>query len=105
MAKKKYTEENTGFELPAEVAKGNYVNMAVVSHSKSEFVMDFLSLMPGMPAPTVLDRIITTPETAKQILLTLQENVEKYERNFGEIELDNQTTDIPIGFGSPNAKA
>lgn len=67
--------------------------------------MDFLSLMPGMPAPTVLDRIITTPETAKQILITLQENVEKYERNFGEIELDNQTTDIPIGFGSPNAKA
>ena len=105
MAKKNYTEVNTGFELPAEVAKGNYVNMAVVSHSKSEFIMDFLSLMPGMPAPTVLDRIITTPETAKQILITLQENVEKYERNFGEIELDNQTTDIPIGFGSPNAKA
>ena len=105
MAKKNYTEENTGFELPAEVAKGNYVNMAVVSHSKSEFIMDFLSLMPGMPAPTVLDRIITTPETAKQILITLQENVEKYDRNFGEIELDNQTTDIPIGFGSPNAKA
>lgn len=105
MAKKNYAEENTGFELPAEVAKGNYVNMAVVSHSKSEFIMDFLSLMPGMPAPTVLDRIITTPETAKQILITLQENVEKYERNFAEIELDNQTTDIPIGFGSPNAKA
>lgn len=105
MAEKKDADGGTGFELPAEIAKGNYVNMAVVSHSKSEFVMDFLSLMPGMPAPTVLDRIITNPETAKQILITLQENVKKYERNFGEIELDNQTTDIPIGFGSPNAKA
>lgn len=105
MAKRDEREDDGRIELSADIAKGNYINMAVVSHSKSEFVMDFLSLMPGMPAPAVLDRVITSPETAKQILITLQENVTKYERNFGEIELDNQTTDIPIGFGTPNAKA
>ena len=92
-------------EIPKEIAKGNYVNLAVVSHSQHEFIMDFISMLPGMPSAIVADRIITSPQTAKQIMVTLIQNIQKYEDNFGEIELENQTKDIPMGFGNPNAQA
>ena len=74
-------------ELNEEVAQGTYANLAVISHSTSEFVLDFVRLMPGMPKARVKSRIILTPEHAKRLLLSLQENITRYETNNGKIEI------------------
>ena len=66
-------------ELSAEVAEGTYSNLAVISHSTSEFVVDFIRIMPGTPKANVKSRIILTPEHAKRLLFALQENIAKYE--------------------------
>lgn len=75
-------------ELKDEVAGGIYANMAVMAHSRSEFVMDFISLLPGMSKAQVRSRVIMTPEHAKRLLAALQDNVNRYEALFGEIELE-----------------
>lgn len=75
-------------ELKEEVAGGIYANMAVMAHSRSEFVMDFISLLPGMNKAQVRSRVIMTPEHAKRLLAALQDNVNRYEALFGEIELE-----------------
>ena len=74
-------------ELTPEVAEGIYANLAVISHSSSEFVADFIRILPGMPKAHVKARIVLTPEHAKRLLYALQDNVSKYEQNFGEIDL------------------
>lgn len=74
-------------ELQPEVAKGVYSNMAMVTHSASEFVLDFISMLPGMSKATVQSRVLMTPEHAKRLLLALQDNVARYEQNFGSIRL------------------
>ena len=83
-------------ELDPEVAKGHYSNLAIISHSTSEFVIDFAALLPGMPKASVNSRIILTPEHAKRLLLSLQDNVARYESNVGRIEL--QQPHQHIGF-------
>ena len=83
-------------ELDPEVAKGHYSNLAIISHSTSEFIIDFASLLPGMPKAAVNSRIILTPEHAKRLLLSLQDNVARYETNISRIEL--QQPHQPIGF-------
>lgn len=75
-------------DLSPEVAKGKYSNLAVISHSQAEFIMDLSVNLPGMPKPAVVDRIIMTPENAKRLMAALIDNVKKYESNFGEISLD-----------------
>ncbi len=84
-------------ELGAEVADGIYSNMAIISHSTSEFVLDFIRMAPGVPKAKVKSRIILTPEHAKRLLLSLQDNVRKYETNFGEINIPHMQP--PAGFG------
>ena len=79
-------------ELDEQTAQGVYSNLAVVNHSNSEFVLDFINVMPGLPKAKVRSRVIITPEHAKRLLKALQENILKYETDFGEIK-DNQ---IPI---------
>jgi len=74
-------------DLKPEVAEGKYANLAIVTHSIDEFIIDFASYLPGMPKGNVLSRIIMTPDHAKQLLLALQDNVGKYEQNFGSIQL------------------
>ena len=74
-------------ELDADVAQGHYSNLAIISHSTSEFVLDFAAILPGLPKAKVKSRIILTPEHAKRLLLSLQENVSRYETNVGRIEL------------------
>lgn len=74
-------------ELAEEVAQGKYANLAVISHSRSEFVVDFAAMMPGLPKARVHSRIILTPEHAKRLLMSLQDNITKYESNVGRIEL------------------
>ena len=74
-------------ELDAEVAQGHYSNWAIISHSTSEFILDFAAILPGLQKAKVRSRIILTPEHAKRLLLSLQENVARYERNFGQINI------------------
>ena len=83
-------------ELDAEVAQGHYSNLAIISHSTSEFILDFAAILPGLQKAKVRSRIILTPEHAKRLLLSLQENVARYETNVGRIEISQQQA--PIGF-------
>ena len=83
-------------ELDAEVAQGHYSNLAIISHSTSEFIVDFAAILPGLPKAKVKSRIILTPEHAKRLLMSLQENVARYETNVGRIEL--QQFQVPTAF-------
>src|SRR5574344_1871688 len=77
-------------QIKPEVAQGNYANLVMITHSSSDFILDFASMFPGMPGPTVSSRVIMAPEHAKRLLAALQENIYKYEQQFGKIELQNQ---------------
>ncbi|MBR1667966.1 MAG: DUF3467 domain-containing protein [Bacteroidaceae bacterium] len=74
-------------ELKPEVAEGIYSNLAILTHSSSEFIADFVQMMPGLPKAQVRSRIIMAPEHAKRLLMALQDNVQKYEKQFGTIKL------------------
>jgi len=74
-------------EIKPEVAQGRYANLAIITHSSSEFILDFAQNMPGMPKMQVASRIIMTPEHAKRLLGALNNNIRKYESQFGEIRL------------------
>lgn len=86
-------------ELSEEVAEGVYANLAMIAHSNSEFVVDFIRLMPGVPKAKVKSRIILTPEHAKRMLLALQDNIRKYEEHFGEIKHSSEAPKFPMNFG------
>ncbi len=93
-------------ELNNEVAQGSYSNLAIITHSSSEFILDFIKMMPGVPKPQVTNRIIMTAEHAKRLLLALEENIEKFENQYGEIKIHNEQKNvIPLGFGNNPAKA
>ena len=72
-------------ELKPEVAKGNYSNLAIISHSHSEFVIDFATMLPGLVKPEISNRIVMTPEHAKRLLNALADNINKFENQFGKI--------------------
>ena len=74
-------------EIKPEVAQGRYANLAIITHSSSEFILDFAQNMPGLPKMQVGSRIIMTPEHAKRLLGALNDNIRKYESQFGEIRL------------------
>ena len=74
-------------ELTKEVGEGNYANLTVITHSTSEFILDFVRVMPGVEKAPVKSRIILTPEHAKRLLMSLNENISKYEQIFGEIKI------------------
>ena len=88
-----------------EVAQGVDSNLALISHSHSDFVIDFAQALPGMPKPDVCSRIIMAPEHAKRLLAALQENVYKYEQEFGKIELANQSPRTIAPFGNNRGQA
>ena len=90
-------------ELSAEVAQGHYSNLAIISHSTSEFILDFAAILPGLPKANVKSRIILTPEHAKRLLLSLQDNVARYESNVGRIELHQPQPHI--GFNNNHGEA
>ena len=77
-------------ELKEDVAQGVYSNLAMITHSSSEFVMDFISILPGMAKAQVKSRVIMSPEHAKRLMMALQDNVAKYENAFGTIEMKAQ---------------
>ena len=94
-------QNQLNIELSAEVAEGIYSNLAIISHSTSEFVLDFIRIMPGTPKANVKSRIILTPEHAKRLLFALQDNINKYEQQNGKIKVpdNSQLPPIPMGFG------
>ena len=81
------TQMGMDIELDGDVAQGNYSNLAIISHSTSEFILDFAAILPGMPKAKVKSRIILTPEHAKRLLLSLQENIQRYESSVGKINI------------------
>ncbi len=86
-------------ELTEEVADGTYSNLAIISHSNSEFIVDFIRMMPGIPKAKVKQRIILSPQHAKRLMLALGENINKYEDSFGEIQSHEQVPNFPMNFG------
>lgn len=90
-------------ELGEKEAEGIYSNLAIISHSPAEFVIDFTRVMPGVPKAKVYARIITNPQHAKMLLHALKDNIEKYEKQFGVIKTE-MTIPTPgsFGFATPN---
>lgn len=90
-------------ELTEEIAQGIYSNLAIITHSTSEFVVDFVRVMPGIPKANVKSRIILTPEHAKRLMLALQENIQKYESANGLIKnvRGHDPMISPMSFGGP----
>lgn len=91
-------------QLKEDVAQGTYSNLAVITHSSSEFVIDFVRVMPGVPKADVKSRIILTPEHAKRLLLALQDNIHKFENMNGSIKSVDDNNEpqgpiIPMNFG------
>lgn len=85
-------------ELDEKVAEGIYSNLAIINHSPSEFVLDFVTIMPGVPKSKVKSRIILTPQHAKRFLKALGENIHRFELAHGEIK-DSEQPPIPLNFG------
>ena len=85
-------------EIKPEIAVGKYSNLALISHSHSDFVLDFAAVLPGMPKPEVGSRIIMAPEHAKRLAAALQQNLMKYEQEFGKIDLGMQEERIVAPF-------
>lgn len=106
MTEEKNTNQNQiNIELPEEIAEGQYANLAMIAHSNSEFVIDFIRLMPGVPKAKVKSRIVISPEHAKRLVSALSDNIRKFEETFGPIK---QTTDLPkfpINFGGTVGEA
>jgi len=91
-------EGQINIELDDKTAEGIYANLAIINHSVSEFIVDFISVMPGQPKAKVKSRIILTPQHAKRLVKALAENVKRFEENHGEIK-DYEQPPIPMNFG------
>ncbi len=98
-------ENQVNIELTDEVANGVYTNLAIITHSPSEFVCDFVQLMPGVPQGKVRSRVIMTPQNAKRLLSALKDNLEKYENTFGPLKDDGVPPMPPMNFGTPTTQA
>ena len=98
MKKDKAKENNINIELDESIAQGLYSNLVIVNHSPTEFVLDFINVMPGAPKAKVRSRIILTPEHTKKFINALDENLNKYEKSFGKIK-NFQKEVMPISFG------
>ena len=104
-AKKPDAPNQINIELSEVTAEGIYSNLAMIAHSNSEFVIDFIRLMPGVPKAKVKARIVITPEHAKRLSNALIDNIRKYEETFGEIKKTEDTPKFPINFGGTVGEA
>ena len=105
--KDKNKKNQINIELKEDVAQGTYSNLVIITHSSSEFVLDFVRVMPGIPKAEVKSRVILTPEHAKRLMLALTDNVEKYEKTHGPIKNIEPTAGsvMPMNFGGPAGQA
>ena len=97
-SKPKGNQKQINIELDETTAQGTYSNLAIINHSVSEFVVDFVSIMPGTPKSKVKSRIILTPQHAKRLLKALGDNIQRFETAHGEIK-DYEKQPIPLNFG------
>jgi len=102
-SKEEAENNELSIELSEEVAEGTYSNLAIITHSSSEFVLDFIRIMPGIPKAKVKSRIILTPEHAKRLLGALQDNVNRFEAANGTIKAGEPG--LPLNFGGPKGEA
>jgi hypothetical protein len=98
-------QNQINIELTDEIADGIYSNLAIITHSNQEFVMDFIKVMPGIPKAKVKSRIILTPQHTKRFLRALGENVRKFESMHGDIAEAETINVPPINFGGPTGQA
>lgn len=103
----KQNQNQISIELKEDIAQGIYSNLAVITHSSSEFVIDFIRVMPGIPKADVKSRIVLTPEHAKRLMMALTDNIAKFEKAHGEIKKveGSGTPLVPMNFGGPTAQA
>lgn len=100
----KVQEGKLNIELSEEIADGVYSNLVIISHSNTEFVLDFVKVMPGMPKAKVKSRVLMTPQHIKRLKRALEDNIMKFESQHGEIkEIENAT--FPLNFGGPAGEA
>jgi len=104
MSDEKKNENQLNIELTDEIAEGIYSNLAIMTHSNSEFVIDFVRIMPGVPKAKVKSRILLTPQHAKRLLKALSENISKFEQMHGQIK-EGDEIKIPMNLGGPTAQA
>jgi len=105
MADERQPGNQLSIELSEEVAEGTYSNLAIITHSSAEFVIDFIKVMPGVPKARVKSRILLTPEHAKRFMRAMQDNIQKYEAEHGTIRHTEQAAAFPMNFGGPAAQA
>ncbi|MBS1531885.1 MAG: DUF3467 domain-containing protein [Bacteroidetes bacterium] len=98
-------ENQLNIELSEEIAEGIYSNLAIITHSNSEFVLDFIRVMPGVPKAKVKARIVLTPEHAKRLLTAIQDNIEKFENVNGRIKVQHEPNGFPMNFGGTMGQA
>ena len=103
MEENNQNQPHLDIELSEEIAEGIYSNLAIITHSQSEFVIDFIKIMPGVPKARVESRIVLTPQHAKRLVKALNDNIQKFEQMNGKIkDLENG---FPMNFGGPTAQA
>ncbi|MBK7474830.1 MAG: DUF3467 domain-containing protein [Haliscomenobacter sp.] len=103
--KKTPPQNQINIELTEDIAEGTYSNLAIITHSHSEFILDFIRLVPNVPKAKVKARIIVTPEHAKRLVQALADNVRRYEAQFGPINSPEQPPIPPMSFNTPIAQA
>lgn len=92
---------NINLELGEKEAEGIYANLAIINHTPAEFVLDFARIFPGVPKAKIQTRLIMTPQHTKSLLRALRENLEKYEKAFGEIKVFGEPNEREFGFQPP----
>jgi len=105
MSEDSSNQNKIDIELPEEVADGIYSNLAVITHSNAEFIIDFIRILPGVPRAKVKSRILLTPQHAKRLMKALQDNINKFESSFGKINTDDGFEGFPMNFGGPAPEA
>jgi len=102
---KKKKPNQLNIELPEDIAEGIYSNLAIISHSHSEFVIDFIRMVPNVPKAKVKSRFILTPQHAKRLMRAMAGNIKKFEDQFGNIDEPETPPLPPMSFNTPTAQA
>src|ERR1700741_1688004 len=104
MSEQAVPEQQLNIELSEETADGEYANLAIITHSFAEFVIDFVNVMPNVPKAKVKSRIVMTPQHSKRLMRALIDNIKRFEAQHGTIK-DQESSAMPFNFGSPTAQA
>ncbi|HTI07767.1 MAG TPA: DUF3467 domain-containing protein [Puia sp.] len=104
MSENQQPNSQLNIEISEEMAEGQYANLAIITHSHAEFVIDFVNVMPGTPKSKVKSRIILTPQHAKRFMKAMIDNLGRFETANGKIQ-DLEEVQLPFNFGGPTAQA